>query len=407
MKSRFSSPGSGVGIRKLLLLFVLFLMLQAGYAQVMPRSDALAQSEIRRETPINVPELIEKVKRAVIAIYTISSGPVIAEEGALSLGSGFIIDKDGHAITNAHVAGAAAVMQVVLWDESKYRATLVASAPGYDIALIRIHDIPADKLHPVPLGDSSLVKAGELALAMGSPGSLQGATAEPSNPLETWGLKQTSTLRVIGGRDTTLTFQMMMWGGGNDIGLQYATQLPYIFRVQTPINPGNSGGPLFNARGEVIGVNTWSRADLRYSVGPTLAQQLFGAVPINYVKNFVQDVLENKRHDVPWLGLHVIFPPNVTRVDAYMEFRDRFRLPGLNVYGVEKGSPADIARLRKGDEILSVNGRYWEVPEDFRAHLLEGKIGDRYVLLVRRGKVTFDVTLYSVPKPSWVFNFSV
>ncbi len=369
---------------------------------VLAQDTGSTEPSIERETPVNVPELVNKVKKGVISINALSSeSPIIAAETALSGGSGFVIDKDGHAITNTHVAGDTAVMQVILWDLSKYKATLVARAPGYDIALIKIHNIPSEKLFPVPLGDSDSVKPGDLALAMGSPGASQGVSAERSDPLETWLLKQTATLRVIVGRETSMEFQVGVWNAyRSGFGLQYATNLPYIFRMQTPINPGNSGGPLFNRFGEVIGVNTWGG-------GGTLIQQSFSAVPVNAVKVFVEDIMEGKRHEVPWLGLHVVFPGNITRVDAYIEFKQRFRKPGLHVYAVEKGSPAERAGLLPDDEILTVNGRWYEVPEDFRMDVLVGRIGQEYVLQVRRGNRTFGTTLYSEAKPPWIWNFSV
>lgn len=360
-------------------------------------------AQIERETPLNVPELIEKVKRGVIAVHTISTrySPWIAREGGLALGSGFIIDKDGHAITNAHVAGDSAVMQAILWDGSKYRATIVAAAPGLDIALIQLHDVPPDKLFPVPLGDSDTVKPGDLALAMGSPGSTQGATAERSNPLETWGLRLTATMRVVTGRETSMDFQMFVWSAyKGEIGLQYATHLPYVFMMQVPISGGNSGGPLFNRYGEVIGINTWGG-------GGTLSQQSNEAVPINYAKRFVADVLEGKRYEVPWLGIHIVFPHNITRPDAYIEFKERFRKPGIHIYGVEKGSPAERAGLMAGDEVLSINGKYYKMPEDFRAEVLEGNIGQEYLFAVKRGRQTLNVRVVTEPKPQWVFNFSV
>ncbi len=383
-------------------LLMVIIGISLGSQMVSAQDQDTSTSQIERETPVNVPELIEKVKRGVIVVHTISSAdPFATRDTGLALGSGFIIDKDGHAITNFHVAGDSAMLQVVFWDQSKYRASLVAGAPGYDIALIQIHDVPKEKLFPVTLGDSDLVKPGDLALAMGSPGSTQGQNVERSDWLETWGLRATATMRVITGRDTTMDFQMYGWSNWRSgLGLDYATKLPYIFRMQVPISGGNSGGPSFNKYGEVIGVNTWGGSWI-------LDQQSNGAVPINYVKKFISDVLENRRHEVPWLGIHVVFPPNINDLEGYIEFKERFRKPGLHIYGVEKSSPAERAGLLKGDEILLVKGKTYKMPEDFRADVLEGKIGERYDLLIKRGRYTLSVTLYTEPKPQWVFNFSV
>jgi len=388
----------------LCLAYALFLTLLIPFSAKAQNSESQAsiQPPIPRETPINVPELIEKVKKGIIVIHVIpTENPLRVQETGFALGSGFIIDKDGHALTNTHVAAQSAVMQAVLWDGSSYQATLVAAAPGYDSALIKLQGVPPEKLFPVTLGDSDTVKPGDLALAMGSPGAPEGFNVERSDPFEYWGLRATATMRVVSGRDTSMVFQVAVWNAyRSEFGLQYATNLPYVFAMQVPINGGNSGGPLFNRYGEVIGINTWGGESV-------LSQQSNVAVPINYVKNFVLDVLEGRRHDIPWLGLHVAFPGNITRVDAYIEFRERFRKPGLHVYGVEKDSPAERAGLRPGDEILTVNGNYYPVPEDFRAEVLEGKIGQEYRMVVRRGNKTFSTIVYSVSKPPWIYNFSV
>jgi len=138
-----------------------------------------------------------------------------------------------------------------------------------------------------------------------------------------------------------------------------------------------------------------------------VAQQTNWAVPINFAKNFVVEVLEHKRHDVPWLGIHCIFPPNITDVESFTEFRELVRPEGLWVMAVEKESPAALAGLQDGDQILTVNGQPPPTPEDFRVNVLLGEIGEEYVLDILRGNNEFEVRLYTVPKPAYVVNFSV
>ncbi len=360
--------------------------------------------QILREIPINVPELIEKVKRGVVVVQPIEIVSVAAAEVSI-LGSGFVIDKEGHIITNAHVAGKSSVVQIIFSDGSSARATLVAVAPYYDTALLKLDEPDPDSLFPVPLGDSDRVRAGEVALAMGSPGAMEGFNIDRSDPLEYWGLRQTATMRVVSGRDTDLTFEVMQhfynrYRGGGQFGLSYSMNLPYVFRIQVPINQGNSGGPLFNRHGEVIAINTWGRS-------LPVAQQTNWAVPINFAKNFVVEVLEHKRHDIPWLGIHCIFPPNITDVESFIEFRELTRPEGLWALAVEKESPAALAGLQDGDQILSVNAQLSPTPEDFRVDVLLGEIGEEYVLNILRGNSEFEVRLYTVPKPAYVVNFSV
>jgi len=355
--------------------------------------------KILRETPVNVPELIEKVKRGVVVIQPIGISAIAAAE-LQSLGSGFVIDKQGHIITNYHVAGDASLLQVIFWDGTSMRASLVAGAPFYDIALIQLDDPDPDILFPVALGDSDMVNSGDLALAMGSPGAGEGFNIDRSDPMEYWGLRSTATMRVVSGRNTDMSWSVYWNYGGRRMSVKYGLYFPYVFRTQVPINGGNSGGPLFNRSGEVIAINTWGGAN------PISQQTNFG-VPINCAKNFVVEILEHGRFDIPWMGLHCIFPPNVSNAEAYVEFVETQRPDGLWIYEVSRESPAEQAGLRKGDQVLSVNEMPPPRPEDFRLEVLEGDIGQEYVLGIKRGKQEFMVHLYTVPKPTYVNDFSV
>ncbi len=382
------------------ILFLLGTALASAQTDNEPESISPEEAQkILRETPVNVPELVEKVKRGVVVIQPISVSSVVAAELQV-LGSGFVIDKQGHIITNHHVAGDASIAEVIFWDGSHERASLVATAPYYEVALLKLDDPDPDKLFPVPLGDSDAVKPGDLALAMGSPGSGEGFNIDRSNPMEYWGLRATATMRVVSGRNTDLSWPVFWNYGGKRMSLKYGLYFPYVFRTQVPINGGNSGGPLFNRHGEVIALNTWGGSN------PISQQTNFG-VPINCAKSFVVEVLEHGRHDIPWLGMHCIFPPNINNPEAYVEFVETQRPEGLWIYDVAPESPAEQAGLRKGDQVLLVNEEAPPRPEDFRLQVLEGEIGQEYTLGIKRGRQEFTVHLYTVPKPTYVTDFSV
>ena len=383
------------------LILGLVLSLSSVAQNEPPEEDISPQQaqKILRETPVDVPALVDKVKRGVVVIQPIGVSSIAAAE-LQSLGSGFVIDKQGHIITNYHVAGDASLLQVIFWDGTSMRASLVAGAPFYDIALVKLDDPDPEMLFPVALGDSDLVKSGDLALAMGSPGSGEGFNIDRSDPMEYWGLRSTATMRVVSGRNTDMSWSVYWNYGGRRMSVKYGLYFPYVFRTQVPINGGNSGGPLFNRKGEVIAINTWGGSN------PISQQTNFG-VPVNCAKNFVVEILEHGRFDIPWMGLHCVFPPNVNNAEAYIEFVETQRPDGLWIYEVSPESPAEQAGLRKGDQILSVNKIPPPRPEDFRLEVLEGDIGQEYILGIRRGRKEFMVHLYTVPKPTYVNDFSV
>ena len=227
-----------------------------------------------------------------------------------ALGSGFIFGADGYVITNNHVVDGADSVQVKLSDEREYDARVVGTDERTDIALLKIED-PAS-LPYVTLGNSDSLRVGEEVMAVGNP----------------FGLGGTVTTGIVSakGRDIRV--------GG-----------PYVDYIQTDasINRGNSGGPLFNMRGEVIGVNTAIFSRTGGSVGVGFA------VPSNVVAPIVADLKEDGRVDRGWLGVRI---QPVTDSIASALGLDGKR--GALVAGVEPDGPA-VGSLRSGDVILSFN----------------------------------------------------
>lgn len=364
---------------------------------------------------LDIPDIIKKVRKGVIKVQGFDAGSAQTNTG-WGGGSGFVFEVDydkgiAYGITNHHVSGQSAGVSVTFWDHAVYRAELVATEPGIDVSLIRIFDIPDERdlswedktITPVVLGDSDQVMVGELGLAMGNPGAQDAMNVNRSNPYDAFLLHQTATVNVISGRDTPLDFPVGIWAQNrNGLGWQYGTNFDYAFRMTTPINGGNSGGPLFNRKGEVIGINFYGGSFF-------LMQGINHAIPINLAKDFVFQVLETGKFEKPWLGLDLIFPPYMRNPDHYTEFRERYRPEAMEVFGVRLNSPAEAAGFKTGDVILDVNGQRFKTAEDLRLYIFSLDIGTPLsVRVVRNGRQLnkpLEVTVS--PKRSYDAEFSV
>ncbi len=259
-----------------------------------------------------------------------------------SLGSGFIIDKEGYIITNNHVIQEADEIKVRLSDDEEFDAKVIGKDIKTDIALIKID--PPDGLPVVELGDSDKLKVGEWVMAIGNP----------------FGLNQTVTVGIVSAKWRKI-------GAG-----------PYENFIQTDaaINQGNSGGPLFNIRGEVVGVNTAIFSTSGGNIG------IGFATPINLAKNVVEQLKEKGKVIRGWLGVIV---QTVTP-----ELADSFGLEdrkGALVADVEGDGPADEAGIKKGDIILVFDGKEIEEMSDLPIVVAQTPVGKRVdVAILRNGK---------------------
>lgn len=365
------------------------------------------------DQPLSTAQVVQKVKKGVVRVMNVSiDSPIAANWGGG--GTGFVFEVDyangvAYALTNHHVSGSSTVSQVQLWDSSTYRAELVATEPGIDVALLRIIGIPDESdladsertIIPVILGDSDVVQPGEYGLAFGNPGSMDAINVNRSDPWESFLMQQTVTTAVVAGRDTPLDFMVGIWRQNqSDLGFQYGTNLDYAFRISVPINPGNSGGPLFNQQGEVIGINF-------YGGQHVLMQNHNWAVPINLAKDFAFQVLQTGKFERPWLGLDIIMPAFVRTPGQYLEFAEKFRGKEIKVYGVRANSPAQRAGFAEGDLVLEVDGREFADPEDIRAYVFDLDIGTTVEFLVRRNGREERLFCEVGPKRSYDAEFSV
>jgi serine protease Do len=225
-----------------------------------------------------------------------------------SLGSGFLIDKDGFIVTNNHVIEDADQIKVRLADEREFDAELVGRDPKTDLALIRIKD--AQDFKPLPIGDSDQLKVGTWVVAIGSP----------------FGLEQTVTAGIVSAKGRII-------GSG-----------PYDDFIQTDasINPGNSGGPLINMQGEVVGINTAIIAS---------GQGIGFAIPVNMAKDIINQLKTKGEVTRGWLGVGI--------QDLTPELAEYYKAKGdagVLVTHVFEGDPADRGGVKVNDIIVAVNG---------------------------------------------------
>jgi serine protease Do len=254
-----------------------------------------------------------------------------------SLGSGFIIDKEGYIITNNHVVEKAEQIKVRLSDKKEYDAQVIGTDPKTDLALIKIK--AAGSLPVVRLGDSDKLEVGEWVVAIGNP----------------FGLEQTVTTGIISAKGRVI-------GAG-----------PYDDFLQTDasINPGNSGGPLFNLKGEVVGINTAIVAG---------GQGIGFAIPVNMAKGLLPQLKKGKVV-YGYLGVYI--------QDITPELATSFGLKedkGVLVSDVTPDSPAKKAGVNKGDVILEYDGKQVEEKGQLTKMVGRTAIGKKVKLVVLRDK---------------------
>ncbi|MDB4981482.1 MAG: protease Do [Myxococcales bacterium] len=235
-----------------------------------------------------------------------------------ALGSGFIVDKSGIILTNNHVVAGADEVVVKLTDNRELHARVLGSDPPTDVAVIALEKAPRD-LQAVTLGDSDRVRVGDYVLAIG-------------NPL---GMGQTVTMGIVSAKNRTLGEKL------GDVDPRYED----FIQTDAAINQGNSGGPLFNFRGEVIGINS-------AIINPGVAMNVGFAIPINLARQMGDQIRHGGKVARGYLGVggEDFTPERAT--ELHVAFT-----PGALVNVVGRGSPAEAAGLRPNDVIVEIAGR--------------------------------------------------
>lgn len=284
-------------------------------------------------------------------------------------GSGFIIDQQGHVLTNYHVVENASSVKITLHDGGVVDAEVLGTDRENDLALLKTDPVMLGDFAIVPLGNSDEIKPGQMAIALGSPFGLEGSI----------------TVGVISGI-------------GRSIPSEARRLITDIIQTDAAINPGNSGGPLLNSRGEVIGINT--------AIEPS-ATRIGFAIPINMAKSLLPALMEGGEVSNAWLGIRAMAIND--------ELSSELNLPvdrGVYVIEVISGSPAEEAGLRGssmdeggqptfgGDVVINVDGQAVAKVEDLISYLNGKKPGDEVSFSIYRGEdeIIIDVTLGEWPQ---------
>jgi S1-C subfamily serine protease len=334
------APQTGLAVIAALLLVALFsfaIGTQTAATNAGPTSASIAAftapiSAPPAARPVTEPIITTENERIYSTIYnevapSVVSINVVARRAggmqqrdglAQGSGTGFVVDREGHIMTNFHVVEGAVQIEVNFFDGRIVRGEIVGTDPDSDLALLRVSDVPAEALYPVVLGDSDALFIGQEVVAIGSP----------------FNQRWTMTTGIISALDRTIQ------------GLTRFS-IGAVIQTDAAINPGNSGGPLLNLRGEVIGVNS-------QIISRTASNSGIGfAIPSNLVQRVLRELLENGQVNYSYLG--------ISGDEMSLAYIDALNLPntarGVVVAAVEPGSPAARAGLRNPANPITIDGR--------------------------------------------------
>ncbi len=282
--------------------------------------------------------------------FGVPKGPRKFKRETKGLGTGMIIDGQGHILTNYHVVGGASKIDVTLSDGSKHTARLIGTDPKTDLAVVRI--TAKDRLPAITFGNSDKVEVGEWVIAIGHPR----------------GLDQTVTQGIISAKHRR--------------GITDPTSYQDFLQTDAAINPGNSGGPLLNLRGEVVGVNTIIVSGSGGFEGIGLS------IPSNIAVHVARLLMAQGKVERGWLGIGAmdLTPENTKGLGADMR-------KGAFISDVVKGGPADRGGLRKGDIVIAYEGKEVSDAATLRNEIAITPIGKDARVTVLRGGRKLDLVI--------------
>jgi len=353
------------------------------------------ESDIPEETIVNpqpttylIPEEI-LLQDALVALYEAVSPGVVSiqvySQTGSGVGSGFVIDKAGHIVTNYHVVQGASEVEVHFQSGLKVYGDVIGEDLDSDLAVIKV-DVDPEKLQPLTLGDSDQVRVGQTVIAIGNP----------------FGLSGTMTTGIVSARGRTLesirqTETGTFFSAGD------------LIQTDANINPGNSGGPLLNLNGEVIGINRAIQTNgSMFSTSPSNTGIGF-AVSSNILQRVLPALKEGRTYVYPYLGISALSTLSLSE----SEFLGLPQATGAYVLEVVPGGPSEQAGLRAGDQptdvqglraggdlIIRADGREVLEFSELLSYLMLNKApGDEIVLTVLRNGEALDLTVTLGERP--------
>jgi serine protease Do len=319
---------------------------------------------------INEDTLISAIEKVTKNVVNIASVRMVTDEllrifPIEGVGSGILIDNQGHILTNYHVVDHARRLKVTKYDGKTFNAKVIGTDKLTDLAVLKIefdsnspnninnNNSNINRLDTIPsaeLGDSDSLRVGQIAIAVGNPFGLTGGP--------------TVTTGIISSLNRNIEFE---------------DGILELVQTDAAINPGNSGGPLVNTNGEIIAINT---AKIPYAHG------IGFAVPVNTAKTILQELIQYGKVNRPWLGVSTI--KITSRIASY------YRLPtneGALVVKVEEYSPAADAGIRQGDIIEEIDEKRIEEITELSSRIKKKKANEKTLLSVNRYGRRFDISV--------------
>ena len=327
-----------VAVLALLMAMMIIIIASLTPLQALAQSDATTTNS-SSSVDLTFKDLFARVNSSVVQItssgipsYTLPTPPPPDGGDGTAIGSGFVIDREGHVATNNHVIANARNVSVAFSDGSVYTAKVIGSDPFSDSAVLELQNVTAEKLVPLPLGNSSNLAVGDEVAAIGSPFGLAGSMS-------------TGVVSGLGRLIPSLAAPPGNNNNNNDTNnndnittIIGAFSLPNIIQTDTAINPGNSGGPLLDLKGEVIGMNTAILSESGATSGVGFA------VPSDTLRVILPALIANGSYVHPWIGVSgTDVTPEIALELGLKEAR------GFLVIDIVMGSPAERAGIRGGD----------------------------------------------------------